>query len=175
MTSPLLPKLAYSRTGCQAFPIDGLFGTRGFSIRSLFSRNLNTKSLVSTGGESTSEAGTTSSISKNLTFSLMVSKYKNCLRRSFISNFDSFDYFFRSEMSSSLKCCLCLSGQSAKRSSRVTLMFPHTTQFCPSIVIVAQHVQPNVESFSRKVSEQNVNDPEKLQALPRLQETNTLR
>ena len=94
---------------------------RGFSIRSLFSRNLNTKSLVSSGGESTSEAGTTSSISKNLTFSLLVSEYNNCLRRSFISNFDSFDYFFRSEMSSSLKCRLCLSGQSAKRRRS----FPH--------------------------------------------------
>ena len=44
---------------------------RGFSIQSLFSRNLNTKSLVSSGGESTAEAGTTSSIPKNLTFSLL--------------------------------------------------------------------------------------------------------
>ena len=30
-------------------------------------------------------------------------------------------------------------------------------------------------SISRKISEHNVNNPEKLQALPRLQETNTLR
>ena len=69
---------------------------------------MNTKSLVSSGGESTAEAGTTSSIPKNLPFSLLeqVSKYNNCLRRSFISNFDSFDSFFRSEMSSSLNWIL---------------------------------------------------------------------
>ena len=78
--------------------------TRVFNTK-LVSRNLNTKSLVSSGGESTAEAGTTSSIPKNLPFSLLewVSKYNSCLRRSFISNFDS---FVRSEMSSSLNWIL---------------------------------------------------------------------
>ena len=45
--------------------------------------------------------------------------------------------------------------------------FPHRSPWLRSAF--------NGESFSRKVSEQNVNNPQKLQPLARLQETNTLR